>query len=423
MQIAIDARNASVAMAMLTSDQKNTALKAIAVAINANATRIIEANQLDLAQARQDNISDVLYKRLKFDEAKIKEVIDGIESLIALDDPIGASISKTELDDGFILNQVKCPIGVLGIIFESRPDALVQISALALKSSNAILLKGGSEAINTNRILADIISKAAINAGVPAGWLGLIEDRTQVAAMLGMQGYIDLIIPRGSNQFVKYIINNTNIPVMGHADGICHVFIDKTADKAMAIDVAFDSKCQYPAVCNAMETLLIHRDIAADILPDLAAKLSQANVELRGDSKVCEIISCNKAEDLDWKTEYNELILSIKVVDSLEEAIAHINQYGSGHTDAIITSEQATADKFMQLVDSADVFWNCSTRFADGFRFGLGAEVGVSTGKIHARGPVGLDGLTTYKWKLTGNGQTAAMYSGTNKRNFKHKKL
>ncbi|MBI9019526.1 MAG: glutamate-5-semialdehyde dehydrogenase [Phycisphaerae bacterium] len=423
MQIAKDAKNASIAMAKLSSKGKDGALTAIANAIRANAAKIIKANEMDLTKAKADDISDVLYKRLKFDEAKIAEVCAGIESLIALGDPIGEALSKTELDDGFILEQVRCPIGVLGIVFESRPDALVQISALALKSSNAVLLKGGSEARNTNRVLAEIIYEAGVGAGVPDGWLGLLEDRSDVAAMLSMSDYIDLIIPRGSNEFVKYIMDNTNISVMGHADGICHVFIDKDADEAMAVDVAFDSKCQYPAVCNAMETLLVHKDIAAEVLPDLAAKLAEADVEIRGDENVRGVIDCGLANEEDWRTEYNDFILAIKIVNSLEDAISHINKYGSGHTDAIVTGDESAANRFMQLVDSADVFWNCSTRFADGFRFGLGAEVGVSTGKIHARGPVGLEGLTIYKWKLIGNGQTVAMYSGKQGRKYKHRKL
>ncbi|MBN2271199.1 MAG: glutamate-5-semialdehyde dehydrogenase, partial [Sedimentisphaerales bacterium] len=364
-----------------------------------------------------------LLKRLKFDEAKLSDVCEGIESLIRLPDPVGQVISATELDTGLDLYKVSCPIGVIGVVFESRPDALVQISTLCLKSGNAVLLKGGSEAVNTNRILSRIIAEASEKAGMPEGWTQLLETRQDVAEMLSQDEHIDLIIPRGSNEFVRYIMDNTNIPVLGHAEGICHVYVDGDADLDMAVDIVVDSKCQYVAVCNAAETLLIDSKIAQEFLPEVKAALDQRNVELRGCEKTAEIIDVKPATEEDWSTEYLDYILSIKVVAGLDEAIDHINRYGSGHTDAIVTANREAAEQFMSLVDSANVFHNCSTRFSDGFRYGLGAEVGISTNKIHARGPVGLEGLVIYKYKLRGTGQIVAGYSGQNARPFTHKKI
>jgi glutamate-5-semialdehyde dehydrogenase len=311
----------------------------------------------------------------------------------------------------------------VGVIFESRPDALVQISSLCLKSGNAVLLKGGSEASETNRALAEVITEASESSGITPGWLGLMETRADVTEMLSMDEYIDLIIPRGSNEFIQHIMENTNIPVIGHADGICHVYVDAEADINMAVDIAVDSKCQYCAVCNAMETLLVHSKIAEKFLPKLNTALQEKGVEVRGCQQTCRIIEAKKATDQDWQTEYLDEILSIKIVGSLDEAVEHINKYGSGHTDGIVTTNKANAAAFMDKVDSADVFFNCSTRFSDGFRFGLGAEVGISTNKIHARGPVGMEGLLIYKWRLIGNGHIVADYSGENAKNFTHKKL
>lgn len=421
--IARKARQASVVMASLSTGVKNNALATVANALAAAREDIVKANQLDMEKARNEGISSVLIKRLKFDSGKLQEVIDGIHSVIRLPDPAGRVLHGVELDEGLELRQVSCPIGVLGIVFESRPDAMVQISALAIKSGNAILLKGGSEAAGSNKTLADIIGRAGVQAGLPEGWLGLMETRDDVTAMLDLDEYIDLIIPRGSNAFVKYIMDNTRIPVLGHADGICHVYIDAKADLAKAVPVAFDSKCQYAAVCNAMETLLVDAKIASEFLPRVKAEYDKAGVELRGDDKTRAIIDCKPATPQDWATEYNDMILSIKVVEGLAEAIEHINQYGSGHTDAIVTEDEQAAGKFMSLVDSANTFWNCSTRFADGFRYGLGAEVGISTNKIHARGPVGLEGLMIYKWQLTGTGQIVANYAGENGKSFTHKPL
>ena len=420
-KIAQQARRASLSTAAVSTQDKNNALAQIGEALQANAEKIICANAEDLAQAEKDNLNQALLKRLKFDQAKLDVVVAGIAQLIGLDDPVGRTLTCTEMDKNLELYQVTSPIGVLGIIFESRPDALVQISTLALKSGNAVLLKGGSEAIKTNRALADVIYTASVQAGMPEHWMSLLETRQDVNDMLAQDDYIDLIVPRGSNEFVKYIMDNTRIMVLGHADGICHVYIDKDADLDMAVNIAFDAKCQYAAVCNAMETLLVDSSIAGEFLPRVKEKYDSAGVELRGDEKTCGIIDAKAATEEDWQTEYNDLVLSIKIVDGLDEAIDHINTYGSSHTDTIVTENAGAAGTFMDQVDSAGVFWNASTRFADGFRYGLGAEVGISTNKIHARGPVGLEGLVSYKWKLIGKGQTASEYSGDKQLN--HKKL
>jgi glutamate-5-semialdehyde dehydrogenase len=421
-EIATKARKVSLQLAAEKTERKNKALEAIYKALRDNTQAIIAANQQDLAQAEKDNLAKPLLKRLRFDQAKIDSVCEGIKNLIAIEDPVGKTLTATELDEGLELYKVTCPIGVVGIIFESRPDALVQISALCLKSGNAVLLKGGSEAVKTNRILAETIIKATVAAGLPDGWLGLLETRADVAEMLKLDEYIDLIIPRGSNEFVKHIMNNSNIPVLGHADGICHVYVDAEANMDMAVNVAVDSKCQYVAVCNTAETLLVHEKIAADFLPKVKQALDVQNVELRGCEKTRAIIDVKEATETDWKTEYLDYILSIRVVENLNAAIEHINTYGSGHTDTIVTQDRETAMEFMGLVDSADVFWNASTRFSDGFRYGLGAEVGISTNKIHARGPVGLEGLLIYKWRLVGKGHVVADYSSSGKK-FTHKKL
>lgn len=422
-EIASAAKTASIQMAAISTELKNRALAEIAKSLKSNMDSVLEANALDLAKAEKEQLSKPLLKRLKFDESKVADVIEGIDSLINLPDPVGQTLEATELSEGLELYKVSSPIGVIGVIFESRPDALVQISTLCLKSGNSVLLKGGSEASNTNRVLAKIIHDAAVQSGAPTGWLGLMETRSDVAQMLGLQKLIDLIVPRGSNEFVQHIMKNTTIPVLGHADGICHVYIDQSADVEMAVRIAIDSKCQYCAVCNAMETLLVNENIAAEILPKLKIAFDEKNAELRGCPKTAKIIDVALATETDWKTEYLDDILSIKVVDSLDAAIEHINTYGSGHTDAIVTSETDNAEKFMNLVDSADVLLNCSTRFSDGFRFGLGAEVGISTNKIHARGPVGMEGLLIYKYKLVGTGQTVADFSADDGKKYTHKKL
>ncbi|HOK43069.1 MAG TPA: glutamate-5-semialdehyde dehydrogenase, partial [Thermoclostridium caenicola] len=301
-------------------------------------------------------------------------------------------------------------------------DALVQISTLCLKSGNAVLLKGGREASLTNRILTQVISEASLEAGMPENWINLLESRDEVNEMLALDEYVDLIIPRGSNEFVRYIMDHSRIPVLGHADGICHVYIDKDADVSRAVDIVVDSKTQYVAVCNALETLLVHKDAAEKVLPALKQALETKSVEIRGCERTRGIISCKEATEEDWKTEYLDYVLSIRIVDSLDEAIEHINTYGSGHTDAIVSQSQESINRFLEYVDSGNVFANCSTRFSDGFRYGFGAEVGISTNKIHARGPVGLDGLVTYKYKVIGDGHLVADYA-SGKRRFTHRDL
>jgi glutamate-5-semialdehyde dehydrogenase len=417
------AKSASVNLAAVKTNVKNSALVEIAKALKQHSDEITSANKEDLITAKKGNLAGPLLKRLKFDEGKIADVCAGIESLIKLGDPVGQTITATELDKGLELYKVSCPIGVIGVVFESRPDALVQISTLCLKSGNAVLLKGGSEAAKTNRILTNIISEASEKAGLPKGWIQLLETRQDVARMLALDEYIDLVIPRGSNDFVRYIMDNTNIPVLGHADGICHVYIDGDADPDMAVSITVDSKYQYVAVCNAAETLLVDNKIAGKFLPKVKTALEENGVELLGCERTVSIIDIKPATEEDWATEYLDYILSIKIVDCLDEAIEHIHNYGSGHTDTIVTNDKEKATRFMELVDSANVFWNASTRFSDGFRYGLGAEVGISTNKIHARGPVGLEGLVIYKWKLIGTGQVVADYSGNDAKKFTHKMI
>jgi len=421
-QLAQKAKQASFQLAAVPTEVKNKALKEIAALLDQRRLEIFQANEADVEQSCRENLAMPLQKRLKFDGRKLDDVIDGIESLIRLPDPVGNTLMATELDQGLELYRVSCPIGVIGVIFESRPDALVQISTLCLKSGNAVLLKGGSEAKRTNRILTEIIREASEGAGIPAGWIQLLETRDDVNELLKLDQEVDLIIPRGSNEFVRYIMDHSNIPVLGHADGICHCYVDEAADLEMAVRIVVDAKTQYVAVCNATETVLVHREIAASFLPKLKAALDVKGVDIVGCPETRRIIPVGDATEEDWRTEYLDYKLSIRVVDNLEQAIEHINTYGSGHTDAIITENAAAAGKFMELVDSGNVFWNCSTRFSDGFKYGLGAEVGISTNKIHARGPVGLEGLVIYKYKLIGHGHIVEDYANKTKR-FTHRKL
>lgn len=418
------AREAASVLSTLDTSTKNTYLDAVAKALRAASNEISAANARDLERARAEGVAAPLVKRLAFGEKKLSDVLRGLSDIRDLPDPVGRTLSARELDEGLELYQKGYPLGVIGMIFESRPDALVQMAGLCLKSGNAVLLKGGREALETNRVLARVIETATREAGLEAGWINLLETREDVTEMLALSDHIDLIVPRGSNEFVRHIITNTTIPVLGHADGVCHAYVHTGADIAQAIDVVVDAKTQYVAVCNAIETLLVHRDIAAEFLPKLSEAMTRKGVELRGCARTREILrDIVPAGDEDWSTEYLDYILSIRVVDSMEEGISHINTYGSRHTDLILSSDEASASSFMDRVDSASVMWNCSTRFADGFRYGLGAEVGISTSKIHARGPVGLEGLVTYKWLLYGSGQIVAQYSGDNGRAFTHKPL
>lgn len=414
---ASEAKKASRRLAIIDTDTKNAALANIAKRLMDNSDAIFEANDKDIAEAEAVNLEAPLLKRLKFREAKLSDVCDGIRSLIDLEEPVGKMSLHTTLDDGLELYRVTCPIGVVGVIFESRPDALVQIATLCLKSGNAVFLKGGREANNTNKILAEIISSAGIEAGLPEGWLHLLTSREDVANMLSLNEYIDLIIPRGSNDFVKYIMSNTSIAVLGHADGVCHTYIDRDCDPDIAVKVAVDAKTQYVSVCNATETFLIDRAAVPAVLDRLVAALNDAGVELYGSEEVSKLLGIPEVSE--WHHEYLDYKASVKIVEDVNEAIDHINRYGSGHTDAIITENEQTADLFMSAVDSGSVLVNCSTRFADGFRYGFGAEVGISTSKIHARGPVGLEGMVSYKYKLIGHGDIVDDYA-TKRKTFKH---
>lgn len=416
------AREASITLQAIEGEAKNKALKSIQEALKLNKQAIFDANEMDLKESEAQNVTMPVLKRLCFDEGKLRDVLDGIDSLIHMEDPVGKVQMQTQLDEGLILTRISCPIGVIGVIFESRPDALVQISSLCLKSGNAVLLKGGSEAKETNKILFEIIKKASEEAGMPTGWITLMETREEVSEILKMHNEIDLLIPRGSNEFVQYIMRNSDIPVMGHADGICHTYVDETADLDLAVKVVTDSKTQYVSVCNALETLLVNEKIAQAFLPQLKASLESKGAKIKGCPKTKAIIECEEATDEDWKTEYLDYILSIKIVSDLDEAIKHINTYGSGHTDCIVATDEQAMQKFMMLVDSGNVFCNVSTRFSDGFRYGFGAEVGVSTSKIHARGPVGIEGLLIYKYKLLGHGHIVGDYASGVKK-FTHKKL
>jgi glutamate-5-semialdehyde dehydrogenase len=411
------ARQAAGSMATLSSEIKNRALQAVGAALVVHADRIVAANAADLRRSQEEGLAQPLLKRLKFDRHKLDDVVSGIDSLAGLPDPVGRTLLTTRLDDGLDLYRVSCPIGVIGVIFESRPDALVQISTLCLKSGNAVLLKGGSEAMETNRILTQIIADAGRSAGLPDGWIGLLETRLDVGELLKQDETVDLLIPRGSNEFVRYIMDHTRIPVLGHADGVCHLYIDEAADPAMAVRTALDSKTQYVAVCNAVETILLHQQVAATLLAPLAAALKAAGVTIFGCARTCAILGCQPVQD--WHTEYLDYKVSIKIVADLADAVLHINRFGSHHTDAIVTENAETARRFLVAVDSGNVFWNCSTRFSDGFRYGFGAEVGISTSKIHARGPVGLDGLVTYQYRLLGHGQIVADYA-SGQATFKH---
>lgn len=403
---ALRAKEASRSLAGTPYAVRKEALLLAAEALERDAPDILTANALDVVRADAEGVPMPLLKRLKVNEAKLREIITGIRAVAELPDPLGKTQMAKELAEGLDLYRVSCPIGVVGVVFESRPDALTQIGSLCVLSGNAVLLKGGWEARETNREMFNVMDAAARLAGLPAGWGTLLETREDVKEMLSMDDCIDLIVPRGSNAFVRHIKDNSRIPVLGHADGICHVYVDAEADIGMAKAVVVDSKAQYVAVCNAAERLLVHKKIAEEALPVLAEALKAARVTLRGCPLTREIIACEPAEDADWDTEYLDYILAVKVVDTLDEAIDHINNHGSGHTDAIVTENREAAKAFLARVDSAGVFHNCSTRFADGYRYGFGAEVGISTGKIHARGPMGIEGLCTYKYKLLGHGQT-----------------
>jgi glutamate-5-semialdehyde dehydrogenase len=422
--IAQQTRLMARSLAVLSTSSKNQAIEAIARSLESASAEILAANAADCKAAESAGIAKPLYARLKLDETKLRGAIAGVRDVGKLPDPVGAIQTHRELDEGLILKRITCPLGVLGVIFEARPDAAIQIASLAIKSGNGVILKCGQEAVRSCEAIVKAIHQGLADTDVNPDVVQLLTTREETLALLQLDQYVDLIIPRGSNSFVRFVQENTRIPVLGHAEGICHLYVDEEADIQKAVAIAVDAKTQYPAACNAIETLLVHRAIAASFLPLVAAAMQERNVELRGDELTCEIVeNISAATEADWATEYSDLILAIKIVDSLDEAIAHINTYGSRHTDAIITENSTTAATFMGQVDAAGVYHNCSTRFADGFRYGLGAEVGISTQKMPPRGPVGLEGLVTYKYQIVGDGHIAGTYSGADAKPFTHRDL
>ncbi len=447
-------------MASASLNKRNQALWNIAEALEAEKQEIFAANREDLEAAKRENLAEAVQKRLKYDEAKMRDSIAGLRQLEGLADPVGRQLMARQLDEGLDLYRVSVPIGVIGVIFEARPDAMVQVASLCIKSGNCAVLKGGKETARTNRVLFSLIKNAVLKAGLPEGCLFQAEGHSEIDELLSCDEEVDLLIPRGSNRFVRYIMEHTRIPVMGHSSGICHIYVDEKVDQEQAIPIIVDAKTQYPAACNAVETLLVHRGIAEEFLPRAAEALAKAGVRLRGTKEAADLLEClgkgaaaSKQGDLcdlakerteagvcgegraaariaaddvmqetDFGTEYGDLTLSVKLVGGVEEAAEHINQYGSHHTDAILTTDDEAAEYFLQRVDSAGVYRNCSTRFADGFRYGFGAEVGISTGKLHARGPVGLEGLVTYKYRLYGHGQIVSDYV-LGRKSFCHKEV
>ena len=416
-------RQAARELAVLSTAEKDRALEAIACSLEAAAPEIIAANIADCQAAEVAGIPKPLYNRLKMDETKFNANIIGVGNVKQLRDPVGNIQIHRQLDTGLVLKRVTCPLGVLGVIFEARPEAAIQISSLAIKSGNGVILKGGKEAIRSCEAIVKAIRQGLVNTAVNPEAVQLLTTREETMELLKLDDYIDLIIPRGSNSFVQFVQDNTRIPVLGHAEGICHLYVDRSADIQKAVAIAVDGKTQYPAACNAIETLLVHTNIAPEFLPLVGRELQQRDVELLGCDRTRELLDISPANDTDWGTEYSDLMLSIKIVESLEEAIAHINTYGSRHTEAIVTEEAIAATIFLNRVDAAGVFHNCSTRFSDGFRYGFGAEVGISTQQMPPRGPVGLEGLVTYKYQMTGKGHIVATYTGENAKPFTHKDL
>jgi glutamate-5-semialdehyde dehydrogenase len=428
--IARSAWEASRKLALLSGETRKASLLAIADALEENGERILAANAKDCADAEKllstGEMTPALLSRLWIKESGIAEMAARVREVANLPDPVGKRLAATELDEGLILHKESCALGVIAVVFESRPDVVPQIASLALKSGNAVLLKGGAEAANSNESIVAVWRETLCRfPDVPRESIHLLQSRSDVMELLRLQGEVDLLIPRGSKEFVAFMEQNSLIPVLSHGEGICHVFVDRAADLSRAVRVTLDSKVQYPAACNSVETLLVHKDIAAAFLPRVVAELRRANVEVRGCPRVLALLPEAKlvpAIEKDWSTEYSDLILSVKIVDTLEQGLEHIHRYGSRHTECIVTEDQAVAERFLQEVDAAGVFHNASTRFADGYRYGLGAEVGISNGKLHARGPMGIEGLTTYKYKLRGNGHIVAEYSSS-VRHFKHKPL
>ena len=423
--IASRAHRAAQVMGATPHAVRCAALQRVQRALQQHRASILAANQEDCTRAEAAGVAAPLLKRLRLDPTTLDALAKSIQSIASLPDPLNRTLESRLLDTNLEVHRRTVPIGVIGFVFESRPDALVQIATLALKSGNCAILKGGSEAAATNRLLTEIIATAALEGGaLPESWLSLISNRAAVHELLKLHRYIDLVVPRGSNEFVQHIMRHSAIPVLGHADGVCHLYIDKRADIAMAVRLAVDSKTQYVAVCNAAETLLVHTHIAARALPPLIDALQQRGVEVRGCSRSRAIVAhISPATEEDWRCEYLDAVVALRVVESLEHAVAHINSYGSHHTDSIVSSDRARAERFMRRVDSASVMHNASTRFADGYRYGLGAEIGIATGKLHARGPVGLAGLVSYKWYLYGEGHAVADYTGDHRKHLLHRDL
>ncbi len=419
------ARFAALKMASVPGETKSKAILAISTQIDNEKQQIEEVNSRDIDEASKAELAPPLIKRLRLDDPKIRELTKGLELLVQLEDPVGKTLLSSQLDNGLELYKVTSPIGVIAAIFESRPDALVQIAALCLKSGNAVILKGGSEAAQTNEFLAELIRNALKEfPEIPEDTVQLLETREDVARLLQLSEYVDLIVPRGSSEMVRHIKENTSIPVLGHAEGICHEYVDADADLDMAAEICYDAKVQYPAVCNAMNTLLVHKDVATPFLTKMGKRYEDAHVQLSADEKARAVLPYAKeAVEKDWSTEHLDLILNVRIVDSLQQAIDHINQYSSHHTDGIVTENEDNAKKFLRDVDSAVVIRNASTRFSDGYRFGFGAEVGISTNKIHARGPVGLEGLVTYKYILVGAGHIVSSYIGKSAKSFNHRTI
>ena len=412
------AREAARILATLSDSVRRDALLKAADLLLERKAEILAANKQDCEAAtnevRNGVMSPSLFARLQTSERGIEEMSARIRDVAALPDPIGQVLDSRELDERLRLEKVSCPLGVIGIVFESRPDVVPQVVSLTVRSGNAVLLKGGAEALRTNETLVAILRDAFSHfPELPLDAINLLHTREDVRELLSLEDDIDLIIPRGSKEFVRYVATHSKIPVLGHGEGICHVYIDEKADLKKACDIAFDAKVQYPAACNATETLLIHRNVASQFLPQILPLFDKAGVEVCGCARTIACVPealLLKAEEKDWATEYSDLRISIRIVDSLDDAIAHINTYGSRHTESIVTEDSTAAERFMNAIDAAGVYHNASTRFADGYRYGLGAELGISTSKLHARGPVGLEGLTTYKYKLYGDGHTVAAF-------------
>lgn len=429
--VARRAKSAARRLATLPAERRSAALLSAAQAIEERAAEILAANESDCAEASravaEGRMTASTFKRLQTSERGIAEMAARVRDVAALPDPLGRRLAVTELDEGLTLYKVSCPLGVVGVIFEARPEVVPQVASLALKSGNAVILKGGAEATRTNEALVSVWRDALARfPDIPADAVGLLRTREEVAELLALDGDVDLIIPRGSKEFVRHVAEHSRIPVMGHGEGVCHVYVDASADLRKALAVVLDSKTQYPAACNAAETVLIHERVAPRLLPALLDALRSAAVEVRACPRTAELAPSSHglvpAAEEDWATEYSDLIVSLKTVGSFDEAVRHIERYGSRHTESIVTEEAGAAARFMEEVDAAGVYHNVSTRFADGFRYGLGAELGISTGKLHARGPVGLEGLTTYKYQLVGDGHTVAEY-GSGERTFKHRRL